>query len=412
MPAEERAHGARSPLLRAAARIAAFALGAAGLAWLLWPAASAHLAERIGSSARVSTPDQPTFSASAATDGGSLMTASERAAALALWQERAARAKAALEGYRKATMYPFSSRPAAENADQLYPNRPVTEDRPLNNGSDEADPSIRILTSQSRVFVASGEDVVFTIAARDRDGNRLPLEVINARATGLANAANASPQSVAMRFNDQGQAGDAEANDGTQSSVLLPAQTTLAAFDGTIRVELAFRAGERTGQHIFDVVYSPQPPALWAGPFKDSLEAGSLVLHVPIEVRQAGRYIINARVDDASGHAFALATFNDELETGTKDVALTVFGKLIRDAKPSFPLTVRDVDGYLLREQGHPDRALMPRLPGVIRTTASYSLNSFSDAEWQSDERTRYLTEYGKDLDDAQRQLATLNAGR
>ncbi|WP_374510694.1 hypothetical protein [Niveibacterium sp.] len=398
--------------MRIGARLAVLAVAAAGLGWLLWPVASARLAEHAGPDAGVATPGRPMFSAPGATNTNAPMTAAERAAAQALWQERAARARAALEGYRKTTMYPFNSRPAAENADQLYPNRPVTEDRPLNNGSDEADPSIHILTSQSRVFVASGEDVVFTIAARDDEGKRLPLEVTSARASGLPNATNASPPSVAMRFNDQGLAGDAQADDGTQSATLLPAMTGLSAFDGTIRVELAFRAGERTGQHIFDVVYSPQPPAVWAGPFKDSLEAGSLVLRVPVEVRQAGRYIINARIDDASGKAFALATFNDELAAGTKDVALTVFGKLIRDAKPSFPLAVRDVDGYLLREQGHPDRALMPRLMGVVRTTANYSLSSFSDAEWQSEERNRYLTEYGKDLDDAQRQLAALNAGQ
>jgi len=412
MPAEPRQPGGRGHFVRAGVRLAVIAVAAASLGWLLWPVASARLSDSAAPASNSAPTGQPMFSAAAITEGGGTMSVADRAAALALWQERAAQARAALEGYRKATRYPFNSRPAAENADQLYPNRPVTEDRPLNNGSDEADPEIHILTSQSRVFVASGEDVVFTIAARDRDGNRLPLDVLSARATGLPNSATASPQSVALAFNDQGQAGDAQASDGTQSATLLPAQTALSAFDGTIRVELAFRAGERTGQHFFDVVYSPQAPAVWAGAFKDSLEAGSLVLRVPVEVRQAGRYVINARIDDASGHPFALATFNDELQSGTQEVALTVFGKLIRDAKPGFPLTVRDVDGYLLREQGHPDRALMPRLMGLVRTTADYPLSSFSDAEWQSEERTRYLTEYGKDLDDAQRQLAALNANR
>lgn len=329
-----------------------------------------------------------------------------RDAERALWSERLARARATLASYRKSTEYPFNSRPASENADQLYPNRPVVETRALNNGSDEADPSIEVITSQSRIFLASGESVVFTIAARDRDGKVLPLTVRAAQAIGLG--APGKTPAVPLNFNDQGQAGDAQAGDGTSSVTFDPATTPLADFDGTIRVELSFDAGGKTGRHQFDVVSSPQVPAVWAGPFRDAIENGSLALRVPVEVRQSGRYVINARVDDARGTPLALVTFNDELAAGTQPVMLTVFGKLIRDSQPAFPLQVRDVDGYLLREQGHPDRALMPRLAGTVLTTAQYALSNFASAEWQNEVRDRYLREYGKDVSEAEQHLATL----
>jgi hypothetical protein len=45
---------------------------------------------------------------------------------------------------------------------------------------------------------------------------------------------------------------------------------------------------------------------------------------------------------------------------GSSEVGLTVFGKLMRDLAPALPLTLRDVDGYLLKENTDPDRALMP----------------------------------------------------
>ncbi|MCX9156352.1 hypothetical protein OPU71_09485 [Niveibacterium sp. 24ML] len=339
------------------------------------------------------------------------MSAEQRAAAIAEWSERLSQAKQRLASYRKATEYPFNSRPASEQPDQMYPNEPVVEDRAMNNGSDETDPSVRIVSSQSRVFLASDEAVIFTIAARDADGKPLPLTINAARATGLPGEAGAAGISVAMAFNDQGRAGDAQAGDGTLSATLTPSPGPLASFDGTIRVELAFKADDKPGQHFFDVVRANTAPATWAGGFTDTLTDGSLVLSAPVEVRQAGRYVIHARVDDASGKPVALASFNEQLEAGAQTVRLTVFGKLIRDAAPRFPLTIRDVDGYLLHEHGHPDRALMPRLAGPVGVTAQYSLSSFSNAEWQGEQRSRYLAEFGKDLDQAKQALDALKQG-
>jgi hypothetical protein len=82
-----------------------------------------------------------------------------------------------------------------------------------------------------------------------------------------------------------------------------------------------------------------------------------------------------------------------------------MFGKLMRDQEAALPLTLRDVDGYLLKENTDPDRALLPRLEGKVLTSKNHPLKSFSDAEWQSEERTRYLTEFAKDLKLARSEL-------
>ncbi|MDO9194737.1 MAG: hypothetical protein Q7U12_17700, partial [Undibacterium sp.] len=86
-----------------------------------------------------------------------------------------------------------------------------------------------------------------------------------------------------------------------------------------------------------------------------------------------------------------------------------VVGKLLRDQAAVFPLSLRDVDAYLLKENTDPDRALMPRLEGVTHVTRNYPLKNFSDAEWQSEERSRYLTEYSKDVDLAKAALVALD---
>ncbi|GAA5184722.1 hypothetical protein GCM10025771_39430 [Niveibacterium umoris] len=386
-------------------------VGLAGVGWLIWPDVAAKLADSAGTvraATSAGAAGGTAFLTARPADSAGAATAQGIEAERALWAERLARARATLVSYRKASEYPFNSRPASEHADQLYPNRPVIEARPLNNGSDEADTSVEVVTSQSRVFMASGESVLFTIAAHDQDGHPLPVAVQAARAIGMNPTTNGGSRSAPVAFNDQGQAGDAQAGDGTQSATLDPSGTSLADFDGTIRVEVAFTAGGKSGRHLFDVVYSPQVPATWAGPFRDAQENGSLVLRVPVDVKQAGRYVINARVDDASGTPLALVTFNDELAAGSQPVTLTVFGKLIHDSKPTFPLQVRDVDGYLLREQGHPDRLLMPRLEGKVLTSAQYALSSFANVEWQSEQKERYLKEFGKDVAEAQQHLAAL----
>ena len=51
---------------------------------------------------------------------------------------------------------------------------------------------------------------------------------------------------------------------------------------------------------------------------------------------------------------------------------------------------------------------MMPRLAGAIHTSRSYALTSFSDAEWTSEERNRYLTELNKDVNEAKQQVDAL----
>jgi hypothetical protein len=61
-----------------------------------------------------------------------------------------------------------------------------------------------------------------------------------------------------------------------------------------------------------------------------------------------------------------------------------------------------------LQEDSFPDRALMPRLPGLVHLSKRHSMEVFSNAEWQSEERDRYLREYLNDIELAKAQLDEL----
>ena len=304
--------------------------------------------------------------------------------------------------YRNSTRYPHTSRPIAEQPDQVYPNAPVIDTQAMRQGSGASDPNVQIQASQSRVYMAAGETVSFSLRALDTGGQVLPLMVTRAVAQGLTVKGSRAAAQVALSFADDGAGTDALA----VAAVLAPAQTGLASFNGTIRAEVRYSVGGNAGLVLFDVIYSPELPARWSGQVREAVEDGSLNFYLKAEVRQAGRYVVSGRVDDASGKPFALVSFNDVLDAGPNEVRLTMFGKLLRDQEAALPLTLRDVDGYLLKENADPDRALMPRLEGKVFTGKAHPLPAFSDAEWQGEERSRYLAEFGKDLARARSELA------
>jgi hypothetical protein len=317
--------------------------------------------------------------------------------------------------YRAGSRYPSGSRPMAENADQNTPNAAVTETNPmrLDGGGRGAtsDASVQLQTSQSRVYMAANEAAAFSLRAVDGEGRVLPLVITRALARGMTYGATRPAPQVTLAFSDDGGGADTVPNDGAFAGVLAPGQTGLAGFNGTIRTEVRYSIGGtgKNGTVIFDVIYTPELPAVWSGPVAEAVENGSLNFYLKAEVRMPGRYIISGRVDDARGKPIALLTFNDILGPGPNDVKLTMFGKLMRDQDAAMPLTLRDVDGYLLKENSDPDRALMPRLEGKVYTSKSYALAGFSDAEWQSEERSRYLTEFARDVALARKRLSAFD---
>lgn len=325
-----------------------------------------------------------------------------RQAQLAVWQQRLARARQTLDTYRESTRYPHESRPIGEHPDQQRPFDPIADDKPLRNPGGQPARGVHLRTTQERVFVSGAESVRFTVTAQDDAGKTLPLLVTRAVAFDLPDARQAigRPQ-VAVPFVDGGAEPDLTAGDGIFSARLQPSVQGFADYAGTIRVQVQLNQDGQQGVLNFDVVYEPQVPAVWAGAVREALQAGSLDFYLKAHVVQPGRYVVSARVDDANGKPFALLGFNDELAAGMQEVRLVLFGKLVRDGAPVFPLALRDVEGFLLIPDRFPDRAMMPRVAGRMHVSGSYPLSGFSDAEWTSEERERYLAELTRDVDQA-----------
>jgi hypothetical protein len=210
---------------------------------------------------------------------------------------------------------------------------------------------------------------------------------------------------VPLAFVDNGSSGDALAGDRTFTGRFQPSKQGFPLYSGTLRVDVRVRSDKAEGSAFFDILYTPSPPARLTGKVREVFEEGTLHLYLGMEVRKPGRYVVEGRVDDESGMPFANVSFNEELKEGPQEVRLTIAGNLVLDDAPTFPLKLRDVEGFLLKEVGDPDREMLATLRGSVHTTREYPASAFSPAEWKSEEKDRYVDEYTKDVNEAQAQL-------
>lgn len=384
---------------RPAAWLATAAL--AGLvAWWAWPGqAAAPLSAAEAGRPHLALPAASASRAASRPPGSPFTDAAlrERLAQRELLVQRLERARTTLDAYRQQTRYPHESRPIAEHPDQVHPFAPIQESLPLRfPGTKAAVPNVRILTTQDRVFMSGDEAVKVSVTAQDDTGRTLPLLITRAVAFDLPD-----PRQVAGRPQ---LALDFSASEGVHAAQFQPSRTAFADFAGTLRLQVTLSQDGRQGVVNFDVVYQPLVPAEW-GAITERVADGSLDFLVGLNVKRPGRYVVSARVDDASGQPFALVSFNEELGAGAQTARLRVFGKLLRDAAPAMPLRLRDLQGFLLLPDRFPDRAMLPRREGVVHRSASHALKAFSDAEWTSEERERYLAELGKDVAQLEAQL-------
>lgn len=316
-----------------------------------------------------------------------------------LWARRLERAQETLDRYLLSTRYPPVSRPLEEQPDQVHPHFVSDQTVRLTRRDDKLTDA-RVTLHQDRYYVVGDETVTFAIACENTDGP-VPCEVLASFPRGEGPSADASapgPSSgIMVPFTAEGA--------GALTATFQPISQGFAEFYGPIRIFIDLRVDGETGQTAFEVNFTPRAPAIFTGSFREVLEDGSLDLYAELNVDKPGRYVIAARADDDAGRSFAYLSFNEELGAGRKEARLRLFGKLIRDQKARSPFHLRDIEGFLLKENTFPDRELIPSLTGVVHTTKRYGERDFSDREWESEEKDRHVKEFTKDVEEAKRHV-------
>lgn len=311
---------------------------------------------------------------------------------LELLEARYERMKSTLDRYRESTKYPPTSRPLSEQPDQAEPHSVSPRRLPLVGDDGKPSDKAMVILRQDYFYLAGNEAVTLSVECGTLEGT-VPCQILSATAMSPDGAHRAE---VAFSM---------EAAGALHSAMFQPASQGFASYFGLIRVEVALRIAGETGTGTFDLEYTSSPPAAFTGRVSEKLVDGSLVLGVDMLVEKPGRYVLAARVDDADGRSFGYVSFNDELPQGRTEAGLVVFGKLVLDEKARAPFQLRDLEGFLLKEDVYPDRELMPTREGLVHTTRTYRDQDFSAEEWQSEERSRHLDELERQTDRAKTEL-------
>lgn len=402
------------PTTRPTVRYAFAALLVLGLVTVLWVQRSRERAAE-QAAAQGAQAEQDPRAVAGASDGRSLHPAgiavqagapatadpSGAAGDAAARRERLRLAEERLQTYRSFAKYPPGSRPARENPDQLHPTAPVVRQLPL-SVSGQPSQNIGLRLRQDKLTVVGSETIQLGIRCEDSQQQMLPCSALSATVSALPVEGAQPTDRRPVTFSDDPTPG----RQGELVATLRPLELHLVERSWPLRVDVKLRAGRdpvEQGAALFDFLFTPDPPAVLTGKIREALVDGSLVLYYGLDVRRPGRYVVHARVDDAAGKELALLEWNDVLPAGPQELKLVVFGKLVLDEQPRMPLKVRDLDGFLLKEQGDPDRDLLAPLAGYHHTTRSYPASEFSAREWQSEERTRHEREYERDVEEARK---------
>jgi len=287
-----------------------------------------------------------------------------------------------LTAYRKANVYPPTSRPLSKDQlDLLKPNQRHEAVRSADRGE-----GVTYLFTADRYFVIGDETLAATLDVR-RDGKPIPVTLTQAYAAVLDPVTH-EDHPIPLSF---APSGSVLAASFAPAKLGLPRQAAIGMY-----VEFDHGAGKQRAH--FDFQYTPSGgiPARFTGVFHDVIDAGSLVIHAGVDVTSPGHYVIDANLFDAVDQPVAWSRFKGELAAGTHDADLLFFGKVIVDANAHGPFHLGQLRGARYAPGLDPDLEQMPSFTGSV-TTKPYATDVFSDAEYDSAEKQRMIELLGND---------------
>jgi hypothetical protein len=271
--------------------------------------------------------------------------------------------------------------------------------------------------SANRHTLTQGDELIVTLAATDTSDEKLSITITEAIIKG--DAVFDSPSLGSVHFNDEGTDQDKQAGDKTYTmSWKLPSadRKYWGNMDLVVKARVPGINDEVTLHHHFFA--SPIAPATFTNQFNERLEDGSLVIDHVVDVKMECRFQFQANLfsvtEDAPTH---WATLNKVLSPGRHTISYLFFGKIFRDGgfegkfrmqniratceNLPFPASwlgdPSKVDQILnVEPKKEPLLLYVPFSALSYTTQQSYSLTSFSDKEWESEEKNRHLEELKK----------------
>ncbi len=161
------------------------------------------------------------------------------------------------------------------------------------------------------------------------------------------------------------------------------------------RIAVTVRAEHLERTLFLDFSFVDKPPLTVTGKRRENVEHGSLRIGLDVDVAEPGFFVVRALLVHGDT---PLGVFEDQYtltQPGRHEIPLTFFGKIITDRGVDGPYEIRALHGAIfktgspLAHTWHHDAPI---------ATAAHRAADFSDAEWESPQKTARLKHYEEAL--------------
>jgi len=309
--------------------------------------------------------------------------------------------------------YPDLSRPLNDDMPHLLdPYRVLQPPRPLfaRARPEESDTPLFFVHADVPRSIVVAEPFLCYLSVRDQQNNAVPFEVVSARV--MSDSVTGRVALDEPTYNDDGRDGDRKAGDleyAFQWQAIAP--TRIAWGELTLSVEL--KAGDQVFKHEIPFHSTPEIVGRFTGRFREAVEGGSLIIYTEVDIARAGFYQLAANlIHQESGQASHVAFHYGNLQAGVQNIPFMFFGKIFHDKNRQGHFVLRYPRG---KRHNLPDRGpwagadklkhreAAPVLPGKEPpaswlspyageyVTASYTLDVFSDKEYEGEDKESAL---------------------
>jgi hypothetical protein len=250
-----------------------------------------------------------------------------------------------LEQYTEWSQYPPNSRPLSNyNYDLIEPF--FVQESPIimadSPNSKEENGYKCHLQPKTWAVIGPSAEMLIKLECRDKTNIPIPVKVDSARVFKEFDGQKTS--TVSPDYNDDGRDGDETAKDNIYTFKWRPMKQDWGQM--LIEVDIQYGQGKK-GTITSSFFSSPGKPAEAGNVFREIVADGSLVVHATISVIKPGNYHIEANLKEAAdGNFISFATFDGSLKSGTQEVELLFFGKIINDKGYDGPYILTDVRGH------------------------------------------------------------------
>lgn len=144
-----------------------------------------------------------------------------------------------------------------------------------------------------------------------------------------------------VAFGDNGENGDEKAGDGIYTFVVRPTKTDW----GHMFLEADMQINGRKHNQRAGWYSTPHIVAEFENGIQDNMQDGHLVISVPVQIRKAGYYQVDANLQEKQDPSRFIATamWEGRLPQGRNVIQLQFFGKIINDSGINGPYIVREL---------------------------------------------------------------------